>query len=267
MPDNLHSEHAQSRLAKRLIFRVMSYALTALIMLLLIQFYATYRLQIENRSSAINTALNNINPILELALWNYNFEEIFRLGESLNNDPQVSGVLIRDESRNTVFEAGLVNNLHKLYAKSEQIHELQLADSSTAYARQVWYRGAASEPLKIGEVIIGSEDDLIWREIFDTIVVLVIAQLVFVAIVLLVLYLAMQTVVSARLLLLGRSISKMEKDIDPSIELELETLISGNDELSDVYLFYFFVFCFPFYFFIIFFFHFFFIFLFSLIFL
>lgn len=225
----------QSRLANRLMIRVIKYIGWGLILLILIQLFATYRLQLDNRTNSINDSLDNMAPILELSLWNYNYEEVGRLAESLGNNKLISSVQIRDDFRNIIAEIGDTGGLTSLTAVSENMTSSDISNGRTAFSKQIWYRGVASEPVIIGEVIVGSNNNLVWNDITETLIILVFSLIGFVLIFLAILYSVQQSIVSKRLNILGESIAQMEQGGDADEELQVHLLTEANDELAEVY--------------------------------
>jgi len=229
--------HFLSSLSNLMMARVIKYIGIGLVALILIQFYATYRLQLDNRNKSISYTLDNIAPVLELSLWNYNNQEVQRLSESLVQNQLIQGAIITDDFGNIIVTSGDQSVIMQSYLNSEEASNsdpFTLNQDVSIFSKKIYFQDI-EEPVLIGEVVVLSQNNMIWRAIAETLFVLVLSLIGFVIIVLAILYSVQYSLVSRRLAILGSSLSLMESQDTILPSMELEELIQFDDELTEVY--------------------------------
>jgi len=226
--------HFLSSLSNLMMARVIRYIGICLVALILIQFYATYRLQIENRDNSIVYALENIAPVLELSLWNYNHREVKRLSESLEQNQLIQAVVITDDFGNMIAGSGDDSLIKQFFPGFDNLERIAINLDVSLFSRKIFFQDV-EDPVLIGEVVVLSRNNLIWWEIAETLFVIVMSLFGFVIIVLAILYGVQYSFVSRRLEILSNSLSLMESEDKTLPEDELHELIQYDDELTNVY--------------------------------
>lgn len=207
------------------------------------QIYSSYQLAQQNRNSSIHYALNNLLPLLEDALWNYDQEQIEEISLAFLQNSHIEGVVIQNDSNEELINSGITLPIEPVDSEASLVAADNLSITSSAdnaigrllvYQSKIFKDHAGAANL-VGSITLFAPDHVLLELLSPVIKIILFIWLISLLSLAVFFFWMQQAVVVGPIKQLTSAIRNFsdfdqQKSVDDS-----RSLASRNDEIGDLF--------------------------------
>ena len=236
----------QSRLARRLLWIILSIYLLVAIVITGFQLAVEFELEKRNIHNDIAYTIDSLQPILSLQLWNFEEDAVVDTSQAILRNSYITGVRILGELNQEIIGLGDLPDVIKMQGEQlpvdgyPNIHFREVISENlnqlTEYHFFIYFDDF--EGLKtIGEGLVYTSNSLIVDQIWLTMVTTVATTLAQVFFLSLIFYLIMVRLVASPIALLANTLKAMDPEAPPSegVRMKAQVMTRRQDEIGDLF--------------------------------